>query len=164
MISNWMLQTLPVGMQNSKVILGKFSSLSPSHTLTKSSSDSTPRYWPECIENLHLNRNLYTNFIDLLIITSTWQHPKCTSTDKWIKSGTAHTMKYYYSNNKEWTLIQETAKINLKMYFINEKSQTQRLQIAQFHLQNTLETPKLQRRQSDQWLAGSHEKRLGWLQ
>lgn len=83
-----MLQTLPVGTQNYKVTFEKFGSLLTSHTFTKSSNDSTPRYLPECIENRNLNRNLYTNFIDLPIITSTWQHSKCTSTDKWINGTT----------------------------------------------------------------------------
>lgn len=77
------------GMQNDKAVLEKFDSLLPNHTLTKPSSNSTSRYLPDCIETYTQTKICTQMFIaDLFIITSTWRHPRCTSTGKWINSGT----------------------------------------------------------------------------
>ena len=63
----------------------------------------------------------------LFTIARTWKHPKCPSTDEWIKKmWHTHTMKYYSAIKKNEIMPFAATWMDLEMIIVNEVSQTEK--------------------------------------
>ena len=62
----------------------------------------------------------------LFTIARTWKHPKCPSTDEWIKMWYIYTMEYYSAMKKNETMPFAATWMGLEVIILSEVSQKEK--------------------------------------
>ena len=92
-------------------------------------SNYTLGYLSQGNENVFSPRNLHTNFVAVLFITSpNWKQPRCPSKNEWFnKLWCLHSMEYCLAIKANELFIHITTWVNLKEIMLNEESQCQKV-------------------------------------